>query len=53
MNRHDPPRGVSPVVLAAALALGAALLLPSLTLGGDAGPSGDPAACPPPAAAAR
>lgn len=50
MNRRDPPRGVSPLVFVAALALGASLLLPSWTLGGDA--AGAPA-CPPAAAAPR
>jgi hypothetical protein len=53
MSRRDPPRGVSPLVFAAAIALGGALLLPSLTLGGDRAAPGDPAACPPPAAAPR
>jgi hypothetical protein len=50
MTRRDPPRGVSPIVFAAALALGAALLLPSWTLGGDAAAA---PACPPAADVAR
>jgi hypothetical protein len=36
-RRREPSRGVSPVVLAAAVALGAALLVPSLS-GGAGGP---------------
>jgi hypothetical protein len=51
MTGRDPPRGVSPLVVAAALALGAALLLPTLS-SGDEPPSHDPAACPPTVAVA-
>jgi hypothetical protein len=54
MSRRDPPRGVSPLVFVAALALGVSLLLPSLSLGGERPQaSGDPATCPPAAAGSR
>ncbi len=47
---RDPPRGVSPVVLFATLALGAALLLPAHSSGDERSrPGGDAVACPPPA----
>jgi hypothetical protein len=50
---REPPRGVSPLVLFAALALGAALLLPAHSSGDErSGPGGDDVACPPAAVAA-
>lgn len=50
---RDPPRGVSPVVLAAALALGAALLLPAQSSGDERSPpAATPSRCPPAAVAA-
>ena len=53
MRYRHAPGGVSPLVLAAALALGAALLLPSLSLGGERPHGSAPAACPPARAAPR
>jgi hypothetical protein len=51
MSRRDPGRGVSPLVLAAALALGAALLLPATSRGREGRSPGVPGACPPAAVA--
>jgi hypothetical protein len=48
---RDPPRGVSPVVLFAALALGAALLLPARSSGDERSGGGEGVACPPAAVA--
>jgi hypothetical protein len=49
MSRRDPPTGVSGVVVAAALALGGAFLLPAARAGEASVPA--VAACPPDAAA--
>jgi hypothetical protein len=47
MSRRDPPTGVSGVVVAAALALGGALLLPGARAGDDEQSVAPIAACPP------
>jgi hypothetical protein len=47
MSRRDPPKGVSGVVVAAALALGGALLLPGARVADDSERVAPIAACPP------
>jgi hypothetical protein len=47
MSRRDPPTGVSGIVVAAALALGGALLLPGARTSDDGEVVAPVAACPP------